>query len=166
MTSAESEWALRAVGMDDGDLRPGLERDARTGGEAFVDFDGDDISPRAGKLGENGGVIARAATEMKDVVAGVDVEQAEVRGPKAGLAVIQALGRVEHDEGILIDVSGLVAFSEVLCAAGLNHPRTEANETFAGHGGEGAENSGRGDVVDAAQLFGVEEPRGFDRIGR
>src|ERR1700690_4174411 len=95
------EWALRTVGMSNGDLWPGLERDARTGGEAFVDFDGDDISLRAGELGENGGVIARAATEMKDVVARLDVEQAEVRGPKAGLAVIQALGRVEHDEGIL-----------------------------------------------------------------
>ena len=147
-------------------LWPGLKRDARTGGERWVDFDGDDISLRAGELGEDGGVIARAAAEMKDAIAGADVEQAEVKGPQAGLAVVQALGRVEHNECILIDVLGIGAFSEPLRAAGLNHPRTGANETFAGHGGEGAENGGRGDVVDAAQFLGVKMPRGFDRIGR
>ena len=144
---------------------PPYQRDARTRGERFVDFDGDDISLRAGKLGEDGGVIAGAATKMKDVIAGPDVEQAKMKCPEARLTIVQVLGRVEHNERILIDIARIVAFSEVLCAAGLNHPRTGANETFAGHGGEGAENGGRGDVVDAAQFLGVKMPRGFDRIG-
>ena len=42
------EWALRAVGMKDGNLRPRLQRDARAGCERFVDFDGDDAAVRAG----------------------------------------------------------------------------------------------------------------------
>ena len=85
------KWALRAVSVSDGDLRPGLKRDARTGGERFVDFDGDDFSMRAGELGKNGGVIAGAAAEMKNVIAGMNVEQAKVEGPQAGLAVVQEL---------------------------------------------------------------------------
>ncbi len=160
------EWALRAVGVGHCDLRPGLERNAGTGGEAFVDFDGDDFSVRAGELGEDGGVIARAATKMKDAIAGADVEQDEMKCPEAGLTVVQAFGRIEDDEGIAIDVLRIGALSEPLGATGLNHPRTGANETLAGHGGEGAENGGRGDVIDAAQFRGIETPCGFDRIGR
>ena len=106
------EWAPRAVGMNDGDLRPGLERDARAGRERFVDFDGDDAAVRAGELGEDGGVIAGAAAEMKNAIAGVNVEQAEMKGPQAGLAVVQALGRVENDQRIAIDVAGIGALSE------------------------------------------------------
>ena len=59
------EGAARAVGMDRCHLRPGLERDARAGRQAFVDFDRDDFAGRAGELGEDGGVIAGAAAEMQ-----------------------------------------------------------------------------------------------------
>src|ERR1700722_4821732 len=69
------EWALRAVGMNDDDLRPGLKRDARTNGECFVNFDGDDFALRAGQFGKDGGVVAGAATKMKKAVAGVDFKQ-------------------------------------------------------------------------------------------
>ena len=87
------EWAARSVGMNDGDLRPGLERDAGAVREGLVDFDGDDVATRADKLGENGRVIACATTEMKDVVAGMDVKQIQVNCPEARLAIVQALGR-------------------------------------------------------------------------
>ena len=40
-----------------------------------------------------------------------------MKGPEAGLAVVEALGRVEHDERILIDVARVGVFSEGLCAA-------------------------------------------------
>jgi len=160
------EWALGAVGVDNGDLGPGLERDARAGREGFVDFDSDYLSLRAGKLCKNGGVIARPATEMKNMIAGANVEQAEMKCPQTGLSIVQALGRVEHDEGVTIDIAWIGAFGEVLCAAGLNHPGTGANEALAEHGGEGVQNGRRGDVIDAAQFLGIEMPRGFDRIGR
>jgi hypothetical protein len=48
------EWAPRSVGMNDDDLRPGLERDPGTICEGFVDFDGDDAAMRANKLSEDG----------------------------------------------------------------------------------------------------------------
>ena len=128
------EWTVRAVGMSNCDLRPGLERDARAGSECRVDFDGDDFSLRAGELGKDGGVIAGAATQVKNVVAGSDVEQAEVKCPEAGLTIVQMFGRVEHDERIAIDIARIGAFSKVLRAAGLNHPRTGTNKTLAGHG--------------------------------
>lgn len=128
------EWALRAIGVDNGDLRPEFERDAGSSRERCVDFDSDDLSLRAGEFGEYGGVIARAATKMKNMIAGVNVEHAEMKCPEAGLTIVQALGRVKHNECILVDVLGIGAFGEVLCAAGLNHPRAGSNETLAGHG--------------------------------
>ena len=76
------ERAARSVGMDDGDLGPRLERDAGTGRESLVDFDGDDVALRAVKLGEDRRVIAGAATEMKNVVAGMNVEQAQDERPR------------------------------------------------------------------------------------
>src|ERR1700733_11287802 len=102
--------------MNDDDLRPGLKRDARTNGECFVNFDGDDFALRAGQFGKDGGVVAGAATKMKKAVAGVDVKQAEVEGPEAGLAIVQALGRVENNESVAIDIARIVAFSEQLRA--------------------------------------------------
>lgn len=48
------EWALRPVGMNDGDSGPRLERHTRTGRERLVDFDGDDAAMWANKLGEDG----------------------------------------------------------------------------------------------------------------
>ena len=39
---------------------------------------------------------------MKNAIAGTDVEQAQMNGPKAGLAVVQALSLVEHDERIAV----------------------------------------------------------------
>ena len=114
------EWAARSVSMNNGNLGPGLERDARAVCEGFVDFDSDDEAVRAHKLGEDSRVIARAATEMKDVVAGMNVEKTEMNSPKAGLAVVEALGRVENDERIFVEVASVCGFSKGLCAAGLD----------------------------------------------
>ena len=117
-----------------GDLRPGLERDAGAVREGLVDFDGDDVATRADKLGENGRVIACATTEMKDVVAGMDVKQIQVNCPEARLAIVQALGRIEDDKGILVNVARVGAFSEGLCAADLDQPWAGTDEVLAGNG--------------------------------
>jgi len=159
------ERTLCAVGVNEGDLRPWLKRDARASRECFVDFDGDDAAMRAGKLGEDGRVIACAAAEMNDAITGVDVEQAEMKGPQAGLAVVQSLSRIENYQRIAIDVAGIVALGEELCTAGLDHPRTGPDEALARDSGKGGKYCRRGDAIDAAQLFGVKAPRGFDRIG-
>ena len=162
IASVGSNGPLRAVGLNDGDLRPGLERDAGAVREGLVDFDGDDVATRADKLGENGRVIACATTEMKDVVAGMDVKQIQVNCPEARLAIVQALGRIEDDKGILVNVARVGAFSEGLCAADLDQPWAGTDEALAGNGGECGKNGGRGDAVDPAQFLGERAPYGFD----
>ena len=81
ITSAGSNGPRAPSAWIDGDLRPGLERDAGTIGESLVDFDGDDAAVRADKFGEDGRVIAGATAEMKNVVAGMNVEQAQDEWP-------------------------------------------------------------------------------------
>ena len=156
------EWAVGSVGMNDGDLEPGLERDPGTGCEAFVDFDGDDAAMRADNLGEDGRVVACATTKMKDVIARMDVEQAQMKCPKTGLTIVEALGRVENNERVLVNIPRICAFSEGLCAADLDHPWAGADEAFAGNGGECGKNGGRGDAIGPAQFLGERAPRGFD----
>ena len=71
------ERAARSVGMNDCDLRPQLERNASAIGEDLVNFDGDNAAVRADKFSENGRIIASATAEMKNVVSGMNVEQAQ-----------------------------------------------------------------------------------------
>jgi hypothetical protein len=99
---------------------------------------------------------------MKDVVAGMNVEQAKMKSPKAGLAIVEVLGRVQNDERVLIYVSGIGAFSEGLCTADLDHPWAGTDEMFAKNGGECGENGGRGDAIGPAQFLGERAPRGFE----
>lgn len=96
---------------------------------------------------------------MKGVVAGINVEQTQIKSPEAGLAVVEPLGCVENDERVLIYVLGIGAFSEGLCAADLDHPWAGADEAFAGNGGERGKNGGRGDAIGPAQVFGERAPR-------
>jgi len=156
------EWAARAVPMKHDHLRPGLERDAGSIREDLVDFEGDDVATRADKLGENGRVIACATTEMKNVVAGMDVKQVQVNCPEARLAIVETLGRIENDKRVSVEVTRIGAFSEGLCAAGLNHPRSDAGEALAWNGGERSKDCRRGNAVDPAQFFGERAPYGFD----
>ena len=44
------EWTARSVGMNDGDLRPRLERDAGAISEGLVDFNSDDTTLQTNKL--------------------------------------------------------------------------------------------------------------------
>ena len=88
-----------------------------------------------------------------------------MNGPEAGLAVVQALGLVEHDERVAIDVAGIGVLSEPAGAAALNDPWAGPDKALARHGCEGGKNGRRGDAVVAAQLFGIKAPRGFDGIG-
>ena len=77
----------------------------------------------------------------------------------------QALGLVENDERVAIDLPGVGTFREPVSATALNEPRAGTDEALARHGGKGGEDGGRGDVVGAAQLLRIHAPRGFDRIG-
>jgi hypothetical protein len=147
------------------DLRPGLESDARAIRKGLVDFDGDDAATWAGKFGENGRVIACATTEMKNVVARMDVEQVQMNSPKAGLTVVEALGRIENNERILIYVARFGAFSEGLFAAGLDHPWAGTGEAFTGNRRECGKNSGRRDAITSAKFLGERAASGFDRNG-
>jgi hypothetical protein len=54
------EEAARAVGVEHGDLPPGLECDARACRKTFLNFNSGDFAGRTGELGEDGGVVARA----------------------------------------------------------------------------------------------------------
>lgn len=159
------EWAAGAVGVEHGYLRPGFERGARTGREAFFDVDCGDFARRAGEFGEDGRVVTGAAAEMKNAIAGLNAEQVEMNGPQAGLAVVQMLGFVEHDERVAVNVGGVGVGGEAIAAAALNYPGAGPHEAFARHGCEGGEDGRRGDAVEAAQLFGVRAPRGFDGVG-
>ena len=132
------KWAARAISMDDGDLRPWLECDARTGGEAFIDFYGGDSAGGAGELGEDRGIVAGSGTEMENPVASPHAEDVEMNGPEAGLAVVEVFGLVENDEGVAIEASRIAIFSEPGCAATLDDPRTGAYETLARNVGEGS----------------------------
>lgn len=141
------ERAARPVGMNDGDLWPGFESGASAIREGRVDFDGDDAATRADKLAENGCVIAGATTKMNDVIAGMNVEQAQMKCPKAGLTIVQTLGRVENDKRILVHVARVGTFNEGLFAARLDHPWAGADKAFAGNGGECGTNARRGDAI-------------------
>lgn len=159
------ERAARAVGMEHGDLRPGLKCGTRAGCEAFLNFDCDNFAIQAGKLGEDCSVIAGSAAEVKNAIAGANPEQVEVNGPEAGLAVIQALRFVEYDEGVAVHMCRVSVLSKPLISIALNHPWTGPYEALAGHACEGCEDVWRGDVVEAAQRLGIKAPRGFDGIG-
>src|SRR5208337_2252029 len=88
-----------------------------------------------------------------------------MNGPEAGLAVIQALRFVEHDERVAVHVRGVGVLGEPTGAARLNRPGTRPHEALARHGCESGEDRRRGDAIEAAQLFGIKAPRGFDGIG-
>src|SRR5208282_1771288 len=97
------EWTTRSVGMNDRDLRPRLERDPGAICEGFINFDGDYAAGRAHKFGEDSRVVASATTEMKDRIARLNIEQAQVKRPKAGLPVVQVLVRVKNNKRILVN---------------------------------------------------------------
>lgn len=137
------EWAAGAVSMNNDDLRPGFERDARAVREGLIDFDGDDAAMGAHKLGENGRVITSAAAKMKDVVTGTNIEKAQMESPKAGLTVVEALCGIENNERVLVNIPRICAFSKGLCPADLDHPWAGADEALAGNGRERGTNGGR-----------------------
>src|SRR5208283_1296066 len=66
---------------------------------------------------------------------------------------------------VAVHVGRVGVLSEPARAAALNHPRARPHEALARHGREGGEDGGRGDAIEAAQLFGIKAPRGFDGIG-
>ena len=128
--------------MDHGDLRPWLECDARTGCKAFLHFNCGHFAGRAGELGEDGSVVARAAAEVQNQIAGANPEQIEVDGPEARLAVVEVLHPIEHDESVAVHVRRIGILGEPARAAALNRPWTRAHEAFARHGCEGGEDRG------------------------
>ena len=83
------------VGVDDGDLRPERQCDARPVCDGCIDFDGGDFAFRPDEFGKNGGVIASAAAEMKDMIVAADAKPVKVGGPETGLAVVDSFGCVE-----------------------------------------------------------------------
>jgi hypothetical protein len=67
--------------MDRGDLRPWLECGARAGRKAFLNFNRGDPAGRPGEFGEDGGVVACAAAEVENAIAGANLELVEMDSP-------------------------------------------------------------------------------------
>lgn len=156
------ERPARSVGMHDGDLGPWLQSHPSPGCESLVNFDCDDVAMPTNKLCEDGRVIPRSATKMKNRIAGMNVKQAEMKSPKAGLTVVDAPGGIENDQRIPVEIVRIDGFSEGLRAAVLDRPRRVAREALPRNGGERGKNGWRRDTVKPAEFLGEKAPRGFD----
>src|ERR1035441_845341 len=95
--------SVRAVALDDGNLRPGSKRGPRPFREVRVDLYSRDLALRAGYFGKDRGVVACAAPEMQHMIIGSDAKLVERLSPKTGLAVVDALCLIKHDERVVID---------------------------------------------------------------
>lgn len=137
------EWPPRSVGMKDVDLRPRRQRDSSAVCEGFVDLDGGYATMRTDKFGEDGRIVAGATTKMKNRISRLNVEQAQVKCPKAGLPIVQVFIRIQHDKRVFVKFARIRAFSEGLRAANLDQPRARPCESFAGHGRKCSQNCWR-----------------------
>ena len=159
------ERSTRAVGVEHRNLRPWLERFARASCEARLDLDSGDFAGGTCELSEKGRVVASAASEVEDLVAGLNAERFEVNSPQAGLTVVEVLRFIEHNKSIAVDPHGVRIGSYVAFAIALNDPWSWPHEALPRNGGECGEDGRRRDAVTPGDLLGIEAASGFDRFG-
>ncbi len=145
-------------------MRPPLKCVASALSNRFIQFDRRNPSVRGDEFGEDGRVIAGAAAEMHHCLAGPHVQFIEEMGPETGLSVIDALGFIDGDEHVVIDVPRVRILGRPEALPPQNPPRTGTDEVLARHRSERGEEGARRHVGDEAQLFRIVESRGFKRL--
>ena len=156
------EWSAGSVSMDDCDLRPRRQRNARPFRNGLLNFDGRDSSLRASDFSQDCGVIPGAATEMKYVIASLNAKLIEKRGPETWLPVVYAPGFVESYQHIVIDIPRISVFSGPEFPLAQHAPGTGPHKALARHGCEGVKEGWRRHAGGESQILGVVTPRGLD----
>jgi hypothetical protein len=139
----------------------GVDHDGTAEGEVGVDLGGRDPARRSDELGEDGREVARAATDVEDVIALADVEGLNEEAQKARLAVVQPARFVDGHQHVVIEMSRVgIRSGPVTARVGLKDPpRSRAEEALARHPRERLDDGRRGQVSRVGQLLGVATER-------
>ena len=91
------------VVVDDFDLTPWAQVDARFGGELAVVFDRNHPAVWRDELGEHRRAIAGASADLHDPLAVLPVEGVEIARPKARQAVVKPARLIDRHKGVMIE---------------------------------------------------------------
>src|ERR1700758_2859729 len=132
-----------------------------------VDFDTRNLAFWTDDLGEEGGIVAGAGSDMDDVLSAREPELIKQAGPKTGLPVIQSLLLVDGDQNVMIEMRRIGSFRRPI----IRHPHraqetpwARAGELLASDCGESLDNGGRLHPSGMPQFFGEPPPGGFHAI--
>jgi hypothetical protein len=104
-----------------------------------VDLDGGDAAARADDFGQDGAAVASAGADMDDILATCQIELIEHGSPQAGLAVVEALGLVDRDQNVVMEMRRIVPFRRPVIrrpSRAEGTPRPRAAEMLACDRGE------------------------------
>lgn len=97
-----------AISLVDGYVGVAREILFGAGGEIGLEFECDDAAAWANDFRDDCCVITDTAAEMKCTVAGLKRERVDPAREGAGLAVVDILRAVEHDDDVVIKIPGVV----------------------------------------------------------
>jgi hypothetical protein len=93
------------VRMRDDNLRPGREGLLRFLGDLGMNVDRRNFAGRADQLGQNGSVVPRSASEMRDAFAGGGFQVVKEERSQPWLAIVEAKCLVEGNQRVVVDVA-------------------------------------------------------------
>ncbi len=79
-------------------------------GEVWIELDGRDVSVGTDDGGQDRRVVADPAADVDSMIPGLEVEGVKAEGKKTGLSIVEAPGRVDRDQDVVIQVPRVSIF--------------------------------------------------------